>query len=74
MAPLVRRVTPHRGGEVWSLHLMVGSDWADFAEYHSDHIRAERDVFWLDEPAPHEGHSSPNDRPGFGVTLNDTML
>ncbi len=74
MARLVWRVTTHRGGEVWSLHLMAASDWADFAEYHSDYIRAQRDVFWLDEPAPHEGHVSANDRPGCGFTLNETML
>ena len=67
-------VSPHRGGEVWGLHLITASDWADFAEVHSDHIRAERDLLWLDEPEPHDGYIAASDRPGFGVTLNEAML
>ncbi|MFQ6028357.1 MAG: enolase C-terminal domain-like protein [Dehalococcoidia bacterium] len=67
-------VSPHRGGEIWGLHLIVASDCADLAEYHSDHIRDQRDVLWLDEPHPVEGYIAPTDRPGFGVTLNETML
>ncbi len=67
-------VSPHRGAEVWGLHLIAASDWADFAEYHSDHIRSPRDVLWLDEPEPEDGYISPSDRPGFGVTLNEEML
>ena len=67
-------VSPHRGAEVWGLHLMVASDWADFAEMHSDHIRDQRDVLWLDEPEAKDGYIAPSDRPGFGVTLNEEML
>lgn len=67
-------VAPHRGGEVWGLHLIAGSDCADLAEYHSDHIRAERDVLWLNEPAPIDGYISPTDAPGFGVDLNEVLL
>ena len=67
-------VSPHRGAEVWGLHLIAASDWADFAEYHSDHIRSPRDVLWLDEPEPEDGYIAPSDRPGFGVTLNEEML
>ena len=67
-------VAPHRGGEVWGLHLISGSACADLAEYHSDHIRDERDILWLDEPAPIDGYISPSDRPGFGVTLNEALL
>ncbi len=67
-------VSPHRGAEVWGLHLIAASDWADFAEYHSDHIRSPRDVLWLDEPEPEDGYIAPSSRPGFGVTLNEEML
>jgi len=67
-------VAPHRGGEVWGLHLIAGSACADLAEYHSDHIRAERDILWLNEPAPIEGYISPTDAPGFGVALNEALL
>ena len=67
-------VSPRRGAEVWGLHLIAASDWADFAEYHSDHIRSPRDVLWHDEPEPQDGYIAPSDRPGFGVTLNEAML
>jgi len=67
-------VSPHRGGEVWGLHLLVPTDCADLAEFHSDHIKEERDILWLGEPSPENGHISPTDSPGFGVTLNEAML
>ena len=67
-------VSPHRGAEVWGLHLIAASDWADFAECHSDHIQSPRDELWLDEPIPQDGFIVPPDRPGFGVTLNEAML
>ena len=67
-------VSPHRGAEVWGLHLIAASDWADFAEMHSDHINARRDELWLDEPQVVDGYIAPPDRPGFGVTLNEAML
>ena len=67
-------VSPHRGAEVWGLHLIAASDWADFAEMHSDHINSRRDELWLDEPEAVDGFITPPDRPGFGVTLNEAML
>ena len=67
-------VSPHRGGEVWGLHLLTATDCADLAEFHSDHIREERDILWLNEPEPRDGYISPNDAPGFGVELNEVML
>ncbi|MCY4416695.1 MAG: hypothetical protein OXE87_10370 [Chloroflexi bacterium] len=67
-------VSPHRGAEVWGLHLIAASDWADFAEMHSDHINAQRDQLWLDEPEVVDGYIAPPDRPGFGATLNEAML
>jgi L-alanine-DL-glutamate epimerase-like enolase superfamily enzyme len=54
--------------------LMVATDCADLAEFHSDHIKEERDILWLGEPAPENGYISPSDGPGFGVTLNEAML
>ncbi len=67
-------VSPHRGGEVWGLHLIFASDWADLAEFHSDHIREPRDVLWRNEPEPEDGYIVPPDIPGFGVTLNEKLL
>ena len=67
-------VSPHRGGEVWGLHLLVATDCADLAEFHSDHIEEKRDMLWLNEPTPNNGYISPTDNPGFGVALNEAML
>ena len=67
-------VSPHRGVEVWGLHLLVATDCADLAEFHSDHIEEKRDMLWLNEPTPNNGYISPNDNPGFGVALNEAML
>ena len=67
-------VSPHRGGEVWGLHLLVATDCADLAEFHSDHIEEKRDMLWLNEPTPNNGYISPNDNSGFGVALNEAML
>ncbi|MCH7624867.1 MAG: hypothetical protein IIC83_02985 [Chloroflexi bacterium] len=67
-------VSPHRGGEVWGLHLIVGSDCMDLAEVHNDQIVAERDELWLNAPTAVDGYIAPTDAPGFGVALNEAML
>ena len=60
----------HRGGEVWGLHLIVGSDCMGFAEI----LQNEREVgqlrCWLGEPEVRDGFLYPTDRPGFGVSPN----
>lgn len=53
---------------------MVATDCVDLAEFHSDHIREERDVLWLGEPASKDSYIAPTDSPGFGVTLNEAMV
>ena len=67
-------VSPHRGGEIWGLHLMAATDCLDLAEFDSDHIIEDRDYLWLNEPTPKDGYISPTHEPGFGVTLNEKML
>ena len=67
-------VAPHRGGEVWGLHLIVASDCEDLAELLPGIRGAPRDVLWLGEPAAEGGVIAPIDAPGFGVTLNEAML
>ena len=66
-------VSPHRGSEVWGLHLIAASSWADLAECHSDHIKAERDTLWLGEPEVSDGFIYPSDSPGFGVEINSIL-
>ena len=67
-------VCQNRGWDVWVPHLVASRDWADLAEFHSDHIRDPRDVLWFDEPYPESGYIVANDAPGFGVRLNEAML
>lgn len=67
-------VAPHRGGEVWGLHLVVASDCMDLAEAHSSVMGEERDVLWHGEPEVVDGYIVPSDLPGFGVTINEMML
>ena len=56
------------------MHLLVATDCADLAEFHSDHIEEKRDMLWLNEPTPNNGYISPNDNPRIVVALNEAML
>ena len=67
-------VSPHRGAEVWALHLIEASDCLDLAEYHQDHIVRERDEVWINEPIPMNGKISSSSEPGFGVEVNQNLL
>ena len=67
-------VAPHRGGEVWGLHLIVASECEDLAEVLPGVRGAPRDVLWLGEPESEGGYIAPTDAPGFGVTLNEALL
>ena len=68
------RVVPHRGGEIWGLHLIVATDCDDLAETHPDRWVPPKDELWLNEPHAKDGYLQPNDAPGFGVTLNEALL
>ena len=67
-------VAPHRGGEVWGLHLIAASDCMDLAEILPGSKGAPKDELWLGEPFPERGFIEPPDEPGFGVTLNEALL
>jgi L-rhamnonate dehydratase len=67
-------VVPHRGGEVWGLHLIVATGCEDFAEVLPGMKGADRDVLWLGEPTAAHGYVSINDEPGFGVTPSEDLL
>ena len=67
-------VAPHRGGEVWGLHLIAASDCMDFAEVLPGARGAPKDELWIGEPFPENGYTEPPDAPGFGVILNEDMV
>ena len=67
-------VAPHRGGEVWGLHLIAASDCMDLAEVLPGIRGAPKDELWLGEPFPERGFIQPSDEPGFGVRLNEEMI
>ncbi len=68
------QVVPHRGGEVWGLHLIAASDCQDFGEVLPGTRDGERDELWMGEPQAKNGYLAINDAPGFGVELNEDML
>ncbi len=67
-------VVPHRGGEIWGLHIIAATDCDDLAETHPERWEESADELWLDEPRVVDGYLTPLDRPGFGVVLNEAML
>lgn len=67
-------LVPHRGGEVWGLHLLAAGYGEDLGELVMGVRDADRDVLWLDEPGPVEGCLAVGAAPGFGVRVNEAML
>lgn len=68
-------VVPHRGGEVWGLHLITANDACDdLAELVMGSRDAATDDLWIGNPAIETGKLSISDEPGFGVQLNEAML
>lgn len=67
-------VVPHRGGEVWGLHLIAASECEDFAETLPGMRGSDRDELWFGEPQSVDGRFTLNDEPGFGVQVNEAML
>ena len=68
------QVVPHRGGEVWGLHLIAAGLCEDLAELVLGGRTGGRDQVWLGEPEPLEGCLGLPDGPGFGVRFNEDML
>ena len=62
-------VCPHRGGEIWGLHLIAATDCMDLAETHPDRRNDMDGSVLLDEPVVSGGEIAPADRPGFGIAL-----
>ena len=68
------QVVPHRGGEIWGLHLIAASECEDFGEVLPGTRDGERDDLWLGEPDAVNGYLEIHDEPGFGVTPDESML
>ncbi len=68
------QVVPHRGGEVWGLHLIAASGCEDFGEVLPGARNGDRDELWLGEPQARDGFLEISDESGFGVRLNESML
>lgn len=67
-------VIPHRGGEIWGLHLLMATDCTEPAEAHSDQWIPASDGLWLGMPDVIGGYLQPDESPGFGVTVNTSMI
>ena len=68
-------VVPHRGGEVWGLHLIAANDACEnLAEMVMGARDGTTDDLWVGNPQIEGGRLSISDEPGFGVELNESML
>ncbi len=68
-------VVPHRGGEVWGLHLIAANDQCDnLAEMVLGKRDTATDDLWVGGSVIEGGTIAVSDAPGFGVELNETML
>ena len=68
-------VVPHRGGEVWGLHLIAANDACDnLAEMVLGHRDAATDNIWIGNPVIEDGRLSVSDAAGFGVEPNEAIL
>lgn len=69
------QVVPHRGGEVWGLHLIAASDnCANLAELVMGKRTSSPQDVWIGQPGLSDGKLTINDASGFGVTPNEAML
>lgn len=68
------RVVPHRGGEIWGLHLIAAGLCDDLGEVVVGNRRGQPDELWLDEPQAVDGYLTVTGAPGLGVRLNEKML
>ena len=68
------RVVPHRGGEVWGLHLIAATDCEELAEVVTGPRNGPTDIVWSGAPVPRDGFIDVLDRPGFGVELGGNIL
>lgn len=67
------QVVPHRGGEVWGLHLIAATDCDKLAEVLPGMRHSQPDPLWLNEPQPVNGIITVPDAPGFGVELSSWL-
>ena len=67
-------VVPHRGAEVWGLHLIAGTACEDLAEYLTGGRDTKTDEVWFGAPVPVDGQIDVLDSPGFGVAPNEALL
>lgn len=67
-------VVPHRGGEVWGLHLIAATPCADLGEILPGTRHSPTEQIWESEPVAVGGYLALSDAPGFGVDLKAVYL
>jgi L-rhamnonate dehydratase len=67
-------VVPHRGAEIWGLHLIAATACDNLAEWVTGGRNTGRDDPWVGMPEPIEGRINISDAPGFGVTPDESRL
>ncbi len=64
-------IVPHRGGEVWGLHLIAATACADLGEILPGSRATPTEQIWAGEPESVDGYLMLSDAPGFGVVLKE---
>ncbi len=67
-------VVPHRGGEIWGLHLIVATNCEDLGEVLPGSRGQPQDVIWKDDREFENGFLTLPTTPGFGVKFNENLL
>lgn len=75
MASARSRLCVLHASSVYSYHFAIASDATPFSEFlmmapNADRVVPMFEPLFTDEPVPVDGHVTPSDDPGFGVTLN----
>lgn len=69
------KVIPHRGGEVWGLHLVAASQHCeDLAELVLGNRGSRTHEIWFGQPELKDGKLEIRDELGFGVVPNEALL
>ena len=66
---------PHQGGTPWGLHLIACLPMPCMAEtFGPSRQIPENQLYQLLRPAPHDGFFTLDDKPGFGIEIDDKLL
>lgn len=67
-------VVPHLSGQVWGLSLVAARPTASMVEWYDEPQSDDVGTLFYGCPQPHDGRLRPSGEPGFGITLNTSVV